>query len=173
MSKRNRSNRSSGSSNSSSSSDSSASTTSVRKPRVHRTFIERLVAKAEDMYTTGTEIAKMIGGRGAPTDIETVAREFVPILEKYRERFFALRSSGWAPPETGAKIEIKEGDTVTIAKSAIAKYDFIEGLAEGRTKLVAVKFVPRGEGKIVDVLVKDAVTGAPYGLILKSILISA
>ena len=163
MAKRNRSNRSS--SGSSSDSDASAGTP-ARKPHIRRTYIERLLGKAETLYSTGADIAKMINGRGAPAEIVTVAQEFVGVLEKYRERFFALRNSGWSPPESASKVEIKEGDTVSIKKKFLPKYDYIEGLSEGRTKLVAAKFTPKG-GKGIDVLVKDAATGAPYGLIPK------
>lgn len=170
MTKRNRSNRNDG--GSSSSGTAAAASTSTRKPMVRRTFIQRVLARAEIMYSTGADIAKMIAGRGAPDGIETVAQEFVTILEKYRERFFALRDSGWAPPEAASKADIKEGDTVTIAKKFLAKYDYIEGLAEGRTKLVAAKFTPKG-AKGTEVLVKDAATSAPYGLIPKSHLIPA
>lgn len=169
--KRNRSGRSSSGDSSPASGLASSASTPTRKPRVHRTFIERLLGKADVMYSTGTDIAKMIGSRAAPTDIVVVAQDFVGILEKYRERFFALRDSGWSPPEA-AKTDIQEGDTVTIAKKFLARYDYIEGLAEGRTKLVAAKFTPKGS-KGIDVLVKDAATSAPYGLIPKSHLIPA
>jgi hypothetical protein len=170
--KRNRSGRSDNGGSSSSPGSSSSSGPSTRKPMVRRTYIERLLGKAEAMYSIGTDIAKMISGRGAPADIVTVAQEFVGVLEKYRRRFLALRDSGWLPPEPASKAEIKEGDAVSIAKKFLPKYDYIEGLAEGRTKLVAAKLTPKG-GKGIDVLVKDAATNAPYGLIPKGHLIPA
>ena len=150
MAKKNRGNRSENSGNSSAGSGAAGPVS--RKPHVRRSFIERLVAKSEDMFSLGADIAKMISGRNAPGDVEAVAKSFVSVLEQYHEKFIVLKDSGWAPAEAASKAEIKEGDIVTIVKSALPKYDFIEGLAEGRTKLVAVRFVPRGEGKVVDVL---------------------
>lgn len=164
MGKRKGSNRGSGSSSSGNDSDAPASTP-ARKPHVRRTFVERLVAKSEDLYSVGAGIAKMIAGRGAPGDVEKVAQEFVGVLEQYRGRFFALRDSGWTLSEP-SKAEIKEGDAVMIMKEFLPKYDYIVGLAEGTTKLVAARVTPKG-AKGADVLVTNAVTGAPYGLIPK------
>ena len=145
-----------------------------RKVGVHKTFIERLVFKADSMFSLGTELARMLQDRMAPGDVASKAQEFIPVLEKYREMFFGLRDSGWVPAEKSHKKDFKEGDRVMIVKEHLHRYDFISGLSEGVTKLVAAKFVPRGEGaKYVDVLVQDAVTGAAYGLIPKSQLVGA
>ena len=164
--------RKSRSENGSASAGSSGST--VRRSPIRKTFIERLLAKADSMFSTGTELSKMLLDRGAPDEITQKSHDFVPVLEKYREMFFVLRDSGWVPPEKAPMNDFKEGDRVAIVKAHLPRYDFISGLAEGVTKLVASKFVPRGAGgKYVDVLVKDAVTGATYGLIPKSQLVGA
>jgi hypothetical protein len=164
--------RKSRSENGSVSAGSSGST--IRRSPNRKTFIERLLAKADSMVSTGTELAQMLQDRIAPSGIHDKALEFVPVLEKYREMFFALRDSGWVPPEKAPMKDFKEGDRVAIVKAHLPRYDFISGLAEGVTKLEVAKFVPRGEGaKYVDVLVKDAVTGATYGLVPKSQLVGA
>ena len=145
-----------------------------RRQGVRRSFIERLLAKADSMFASGTELAKMLQDRMAPDEITHKAAEFIPVLERYREMFFALRDSGWVPAEKSHRKDFQEGDRVAIVKAHLPRYDFIPGLVEGVTKLVASKFVPRGEGgKYVDVLVKDAVTGATYGLVPKSQLVGA
>jgi len=151
---------------------SASSGLSVRKTAIRKTFLERLVFKADSMYTYGAELAKMLLDRGAPDEITQKSHDFLPALEKYRELFFVLRDSGWAPAEKALAKGFQEGEQVTIARKHLARYDFIAGLAEGTTKLVAAKFVNRGESsRYVDVLVKDAVTGATYGLIPKSQLV--
>ena len=146
----------------------------VRRPMIRKTFLERLVFKADSMYTHGAELAKMLLDRGAPDEITQKTHDFLPALEKYRELFFALRDSGWVPAEKAPAKGFHEGDRVMVIGKHLPRYDFIAGLAEGTTKLVAAKFVNRGESaKVVDVLVTDAVTGATYGLIPKSQLVGA
>ena len=153
---------------------SSVSGSVARRPMVRKTFLERLVLKADSMYSLGTELAKMLLDRGAPDDVTQKSHDFVPALEKYRELFFALRDSGWTPPEKAPKKDFQEGDRVMVTKLHLSRYDFIAGRADGTTKLVAAKFVSRGEStKFVDVLVKDAITDATYGLIPKSQLVGA
>lgn len=151
-----------------------SSGSAARRPMVRKTFLERLVSKVDSMYSLGTELAKLLQDRSAPEEVTQIARDFVPVLEKYRERFFALRDSGWTPAERAPKVDFKEGDRVTVIKAHLPRYDFITGLADGTTKLVAAKFVNRGESaRVIDVLVKDAATGATYGLIPKSQLVGA
>ena len=146
----------------------------ARRAGVRKTFIERLVFKADAMFSLGTELAKMLLDRGAPDEFTQKSHDFVPALEKYREMFFTLRDSGWVPAEKAPKVDFKEGDRVTVIKAHLPRYDFIIGLSDGTTKLVAAKFVNRGESaRVIDVLVKDAVTGVTYGLIPKSQLVGA
>ena len=153
---------------------SNPSDSEVRHRGVRKTYLELLVFKADSMYSLGTELAKMLIDRGAPDDVTQKSHDFVPALEKYRELFFALRDSGWTPPEKAPKKDFQEGDRVMVTKLHLSRYDFIAGLADGTTKLVAAKFVSRGEStKFVDVLVKDAITDATYGLIPKSQLVGA
>jgi len=153
---------------------SSVSGSVARRPMVRKTFLERLVLKADSMFSLGTELAKLLQDRSAPDEIVQIARDFVPVLEKYRERFFALRDSGWSPAERAPKVDFQEGDRVAVLKAHLPRYDYIVGLTDGTTKLVAAKFISRGESaKVIDVLVKDAATGAAYGLIPKSQLAGA
>jgi hypothetical protein len=152
----------------------STSGVAIRRPRIRKTFLERLVFKADSMYSLGAELAKLLQYRSAPEEVVQIAREFVLVLEKYRERIFALRDSGWAPSEKASKVDFQEGDRVSVLKAHLSRYDFIPGLAEGSTKLMAAKFISRGKSaKFVDVLVSDASTGATYGLIPKSQLAGA
>ena len=143
-----------------------------RRIGVRKTFIERLLAKADSMFSMGTDLAQMLQDRRAPGEVSGKALEFIPVLEKYREMFFGLRDSGWVPAEKSLKKDFQEGDRVMIVKDHIPRYEYIPGLSEGTTQLVAAKFIPRG-GKYVDVLVKDAATGAAYGLVPKGQLVGA
>jgi hypothetical protein len=153
---------------------SSAPGSAARRPVVRKTFLEQLVFKADSMHALGAELAKRLQDRSAPDEIIQMSRDFVPVLEKYRERFFALRDSGWIPAERAPKVDFQEGDRVAVVKAHWPRYDFISGMAEGATKLEAEKFVRRGKSaKVIDVLVKDAVTGVTYGLIPKSHLVGA
>ena len=146
----------------------------ARRPAIRKTFLERLVFKADSMYTYGAELAKMLLDRGAPDEITQKSHDFLPALEKYRELFFALRDSGWAPAEKAPAKGFQEGDRVAVIKAHLPRYDFIAGLAEGTTKLAASKFVARGKSvKVYDVLVTDAITGVSYGLIPKAHLVGA
>jgi hypothetical protein len=144
----------------------------VRRSPNRKTFIERLLAKADSMFSMGTDLAQMLQDRRAPGEVSGKALEFIPVLEKYREMFFGLRDSGWVPAEKSLKKDFQEGDRVMIVKDHIPRYEYIPGLSEGTTQLVAAKFIPRG-GKYVDVLVKDAATGAAYGLVPKGQLVGA
>ena len=164
--------RKSRSENGSASAGSSGST--IRRSPNRKTFLERLVFKADSMYTYGAELAKMLLDRGAPDEITQKSHDFLPALEKYRELFFALRDSGWAPAEKAPAKGFQEGDRVAVIKAHLPRYDFIAGLAEGTTKLAASKFVARGKSvKVYDVLVTDAITGVSYGLIPKAHLVGA
>ena len=124
------------------------------------------------MFSMGTDLAQMLQDRRAPGEVSGKALEFIPVLEKYREMFFGLRDSGWVPAEKSLKKDFQEGARVMIVKDHIPRYEYIPGLSEGTTQLVAAKFIPRG-GKYVDVLVKDAATGAAYGLVPKGQLVGA
>jgi hypothetical protein len=147
---------------------------SIRKTAIRKTFLERLVFKADSMYTYGAELAKMLLDRGAPDEITQKSHDFLPALEKYRELFFALRDSGWAPAEKAPAKGFQEGDRVAVIKAHLPRYDFIAGLADGSTKLTAMRFIARGKSaKVYDVVVTDATTGVSYGLIPKAHLVGA
>ena len=138
----------------------------------HKSFVERMVSKTDSMFSLGTALAKMLRDRGAPEEIIRKSDSFIPELEGYREIFFGLRDSGWVPAKKSSRVEFRVGDRVTVCEEHLSRYSFIPGLEEGTAKLVVAGFVSRGEGaKGEDVLVKDADTGAPYGLIPKSRLI--
>ena len=147
---------------------------SGRRPMVRKTLIERLLFKVDAMRSYGVELAKMLLVRGAPDEITQIAHDFVPVLEKYREKFLGLSGSGWVPAEKSPKKDFAVGDRVTVIKAQLPRYDYIPGLSSGNTQLVAEKFVNRGESaKFIDVLVKDASTGVPYGLIPRHHLVGA
>jgi hypothetical protein len=137
-------------------------------PRIQKTYLERLIGRSDSMYALGSELVRRLKDRNAPVDIISKAEAYIPVLEQFRELFFGLRDSGWVPVQRGSRQEFVEGARVGILKDQIERYSFIPGLAEGTVRLVADRLFERGTThKYVEVLVKDAETGAVYGLIPK------
>jgi len=122
---------------------------------------ERLCIKADKIYTQVSEIASDLTKRGAPRETCDAATAFVAQVEAWREVLFALKASGWEPSSTAAKAPIVEGDPIKIADEHLARYAFIEGLAEGRVQLVAGAVVEVNRFQ-TDVMLKDT-EGKFYG----------
>jgi hypothetical protein len=152
-------------------SNSSSSSTGTGKKREVKSFVERLIVKADVIYARATEIALACEKRGVPSDVIRNAKEFIPLAETYRERFFALRTSGpdgtpWAPAAKGAVPQIKEGDKVAFKAEFRSKYAYIPGVENDTAVFVASKILPRGK-RDIEVLLKDS-EGHPYGYSLGS-----
>ena len=133
-----------------------------RKPRVKRSFVERLVGKAEDVFTMASEIAHDAEKRGAPDGVVQVMKGFVGLAEKYREEIFGLRNSGWAPADKAVKINLKEGVKVQIDPKFKDHYDYIPGLQQ---LLTISKVISAGKRTQYLVLAED---GTPCGYVPKS-----
>ena len=136
-----------------------------RKPRVKRSFVERLVGKAEDVFTLTSEVAHDAEKRGAPDGVVQVMKEFVGLAEKYREAIFDLRNSGWAPADKSVKINLKEGVKVQIDPKFKDHYDYIPGLQQ---LLTISKVILAGKRTQYLVLAED---GTPCGYVPKSHLL--
>ena len=137
-----------------------------RKPRVKRSFVERLVGKAEDVFTLTSEVACDAEKRGAPDGTVRVMKEFVGLAEKYREEIFSLRNSGWAPADKSVKIDLKEGTKVQIDPKFKDRYAYISGLQQ---LLTISKVILAGKRTQYLVLAED---GTPCGYVPKSHLLS-
>lgn len=145
-----------------------ASASGGRKPRVQRSFVERLVDKAETIFTKASEVALMSEKRGVPTATVTIAKEFVTLTEKYREAFYLLRASAWTPPAKASSIPIAAGAKVAIAPGSLATYSYIPGVTDGTARLVVTAVLQ--QGKRVQVLVTTE-EGQPCGYIPRSHLV--
>lgn len=139
-----------------------------RKPRVQRSFVERLVDKAETIFTKASEVALMSEKRGVPTATVTIAKEFVTLTEKYREAFYLLRASAWTPPAKASSIPIAAGAKVAIAPANVATYNYIPGVTDNTARLVVTAVLQ--QGKRVQVLVTTE-EGQPCGYIPRSHLV--
>jgi hypothetical protein len=145
-----------------SSAEAPASTPKTRKPMPPRGPLpERLCNKADKIYSMATEMAKELSSRGAPKEKCDAATAFVVQVEAWREGLFALKSSGWVPSDKAVKSVIVEGDPIKIVDEHLARYSFIEGLAEGKVQLVAGSVVEVNRFQ-VDVMLKDT-EGKFYG----------
>lgn len=131
----------------------------------HPTFIERLIGAADTIHAKATMLAAECVRKGVPEETTQVARDFIPVAEKYREVFFGLKASGWAPPANASQVTIAEGDKIAIRQEALADYDYIPGLAEGTTKLIAGPITVAGKHVKVLLLGED---GHPYGRATRS-----
>ena len=132
-------------------------------PRAPRgPLAERLAFKADKVHSLASEIAKVMESRGAPKDNCDAAKAFLGQVEEWREKIFALKSSGWEPSSKSVKVAIVEGDPIQIMSEHLARYGFIDGLVEGRVQLVAGSVVEVSRFQI-DVMLKDAETGKFYG----------
>jgi len=162
MSKKNKGRNASSSGSSAESSETSAAKP-TRAPRAPRgTLPERLVGKADKVYSLVSEMGKEMAARGAPKDSSDAVTAFLGQVEVWREKIFALKSSGWVPSEKKGKVAIVEGDPIQIVSEHLARYSFIDGLAEGRVQLVAGAVVQVSRFQI-DVMLKDAADGKFYG----------
>lgn len=140
-------------------------TPSGRKPRVKRSFVERLVGKVEDIFTLTSEVARDAEKRSAPDGVVQVMKAFVELAEKYREEIFSLRNSGWAPADKSVKINLKEGAKVQIDPKFKDHYDYIPGLQQ---LLTISKVILAGKRTQYLVLAED---GTPCGYVPKSHLL--
>jgi len=115
-----------------------AATAAPRAPRPPLPPLsQRLRDRADKVYDMVAEISKVLADRGAPQEYVDVAAAFVSQVEGWRAMFMPLQLSGWEPFKAGDKVEISEGDKIQILPEHASRYSFIEGLAEGETKLVA------------------------------------
>jgi hypothetical protein len=153
------------------SSGSSSAATGTGKKRAVKSFVERLIAKANVICARATELALVCEKRGVPLDVTKNAKEFLPLAEVYRERFFSLRTAGpdgtsWVPSGKGAATQIKEGDLVAFRSEFRVKYAYIPGVEDDTAVFCATKILPRGK-RDIEVLLRDA-EGKAYGYALGS-----
>ena len=148
------------------SSEGAATAPRSRAAHHHPSFIERLIAAADTVHAKASMVVEMCVKKGVPEETTQVARDFIPVAEKYREVFFGLKNSGWNPPAKASLVTIAEGDKIAIRPEAMAEYDYIVGLAEGTTKLVAGPVTV--SGKRVQVLLLNELNGHPYGRATRS-----
>ena len=140
----------------------------AKAPRAPRaplgTLAERLLDKAEKVFTYAASVAEITAKRGAPADVVAASKDFVAQTEAWREKFFGLKSSGWMPSKSAAKSALTEGDEVAIVPEQREIYAYIPGLLEGTIKLFAGTILPGAKGKPTRVLVKSA-EGQVYGFV--------
>ena len=76
-------------------------TSAPKKPRKARSPLGplpvRLCEKADKVHTMVATMAKELASRGAPQDVRGTTTAFLTQVETWRESFFALKNSGWAP----------------------------------------------------------------------------
>jgi hypothetical protein len=138
----------------------------TRKPRVVRSFVERLAAKAETIYKLASNIALKTEKRNVPAPIPSMAKTFVQQVEAFREKLLELRAGDWAPAKASEPFIIKEGDTVTVMAEHKDNYSYIPGVESA--VLTVLKLVPQGKRTNVLVATSD---GTPRGYIPKSHLV--
>ena len=129
---------------------------------------DRLCGKADTVYSMVGDMAKTLAEKGAPRVSIEAASAFVAEVEKWREIFFSLKNSGWAPATVDPKAAIVEGDPIQIRSEYLSKYAFIEGLADGTTKLVAGA-VEQMSKLVCQVMLKDE-SGKFYGYAPRKVL---
>jgi hypothetical protein len=139
--------------------------TTTKAPRKARAPLgplpERLCEKADKIHAAVSDMAQQLVKRGAPQSAREAALAFVAQVEAWREIFFTLKSSGWEPVAASAKVAIVEGDPIQIVAEHVARYSFIEGLAEGKVQLVAGSVVQTSK-LLVEIMLKDT-EGKFYG----------
>lgn len=147
---------------------SAGSASGARKPRAKRSFVERMVDKAEVIFAKASEVALASEKRGVPTATVLIAKEFVTLAEKYREAFFELRASSWTPPTKAISIAIEVGSRVAIAPASLATYSYIPGVTDNTAKLVVSAVLQQGKRVQALVTTED---GQPCGYIPRSHLV--
>lgn len=126
------------------------------------TVPERLVGKADQIYGLVNDALQLMTKRDAPVAVTTATKTFMAQVEAWREAVFALKSSGWVPPEASASKDIVEGDGVKIAKDQHETYKYIFealGVEAGAEELVAGPVTTTG--RLARVLVKSKDVGTP------------
>jgi len=126
------------------------------------TVPERLVDKADHIHTLVNDALQLMTKRDAPAAVTTATKTFMAQAEAWREAIFALKSSGWVPPEASASKDIVEGDGVRIAKDQHETYKYIFealGVEAGTEELVAGPVTTTG--RLVRVLVRSKDVGTP------------
>jgi hypothetical protein len=120
------------------------------------TVPERLVGKADQIYGLVNDALQLMTKRDAPAAVTTATKTFMAQVEVWRESVFALKASGWVPPEASASKDIVEGDGVRIAKDQHETYKYIFealGVEAGAEELVAGPVTTTG--RLARVLVRS------------------
>jgi len=149
-------------------SEASPTGTTTRKPRVVKSFVERLIDKAQNIYTKASEVAQAAEKRGVPAATVHIAKEFVGLASHYRDTVVALRTSGWTPLTKAISIVIEVGSKVAIATESLATYSYIPGVTDGTAKLVVSAVIQQGKRVQALVTTED---GQPCGYIPRSHLV--
>jgi hypothetical protein len=113
-------------------------TSTPRKPM--GTVPERLVDKADHVYSIVNDALQLMVKRDVPSDVELATKECLSQVEAWREKIFGLKSSGWVPVEGSASKDIVEGDHLRIAPDMRETYQYIFdalGVVPGEEDLVA------------------------------------
>ena len=137
-----------------------ARTSAPRKPM--GTVPERLVDKADHVYSIVNDALQLMVKRDVPSDVELATKACLSQVEAWREKIFGLKSSGWVPVEASASKDIVEGDHLRIAPDMRETYQYIFdalGVAPGEEDLVAGLIVKTKRSSRV--LVKKPAAGAP------------
>ena len=133
--------------------ETASAVTASKTSRTVKPFIERLINKAMMIHVKAAEIAKAAEKRGAPAETTMLAKEFVDLAETYRDAIVGLRASGWTPSDSSILPSITESSKVSIKSESKSLYDYIPGVVDGTAKLVAIKVIEHGMGRMVQVLV--------------------
>ena len=141
----------------------------TRKPRgLLPPLPQRLCDRASKVCVTAGEISTILAARGAPQEYVEAAATFATSATALKQAMDRLNESGWTPIRTGDKAEIVEGDPIKILDEHIARYFFIDGLAEGRVRLVAGS-VDQINKRLAQVMLKDE-AGKFYGYCPRQLL---
>jgi hypothetical protein len=134
------------------------STRSPMKP-----FVERMIGRAEVIYTKASEVELALEKRGAPAATTKIASDFIVMCERYREAFYELRASGWKPPSAEG-FNPQAGTRVSVGPKFLDLYAWIPGVTGGTADLVVSKV---SEG-VRPLFLVASVDGTSYGYIPKS-----
>jgi hypothetical protein len=135
-----------GSSGTTTASETTDSPTTNVRPKPHRSLTERMVDKVQRALKLIKEVGESLEKKKAPAQNLLDVSNAVVACDALDNSITLLNLSGWKPSTKTSVKDLQEDDSIKILPDKLELYNYIPGLADGTTNLVAGKII-LGEGR--------------------------
>jgi hypothetical protein len=129
-----------------SASNTTTSPTTAAPPKPHRSLTERMVDKVQRSLALIKDVQSTLEKKKAPAENLLAISDTVVMGANLVDSITLLNLSGWKPSTKTSVKDLQEDDPIRILPDKLELYNYIPGLADGTTNLVAGKII-LGEGR--------------------------